>query len=39
MLATRNLLYSIAAFAAVFDSAYSLLDTNSSSTVAVYWGI
>ncbi|RHZ63197.1 hypothetical protein CDV55_106317 [Aspergillus turcosus] len=38
MLSTRNLLYSIAAFGAVFDSAYSLLDTNSSSTVAVYWG-
>ncbi|KAF7121862.1 hypothetical protein CNMCM5793_009416 [Aspergillus hiratsukae] len=38
MLSTRNLLYWIAAFAAVFDSAYSLLDTNSSSTVAVYWG-
>ncbi|KAG2006479.1 hypothetical protein GB937_008627 [Aspergillus fischeri] len=38
MLSTSNLLYSIAAFAAVFDCAYSLLDTSSSSTVAVYWG-
>ncbi|EAL92857.2 glycoside hydrolase family 18 protein [Aspergillus fumigatus Af293] len=37
MVSASNLLYSIAAFAA-FDCAYSLLDTSSSSTVAVYWG-
>ncbi|KAF7181335.1 hypothetical protein CNMCM7691_000553 [Aspergillus felis] len=35
---TINLPYSIAAFAALFSSAYSLLDISSSSTVAVYWG-